>query len=740
MEANQEQLNIVSEYALLACRQELSELEAKRMSNILEIAQEDDVLCLLINEVDYFICSELNLLDEDNLHYYQNQKARIKEFIDAKLEPQVVIQSPPYLVESAKQKQTSQEVIFNSDHSHKKKFVKPKQLVALGGIALALTATLSTFIGQYSNFANLDTSAPDQSQPKDKDETSGKIDLDVPSKEESDFSNHDFPTENNKPPPSLYEEKKNDAFNNSEYFIASEINTNLERVTIKGSEPGQSQLEIKYSQADFFDTSLALSKSSSPSDRSSFLAAESNYKSGGMNINSALFTTGSAAFFADGVEFSALSESPQISSAPPLGIKFGHSANSILHQAQDEFTNEAGEKEFGTRLEPGRTLGLLGGSITFQEGTAKAPGGDEIGIGSVAPHSFVQPIVDGSNFYFVYEGVQNFSNNGTLALSHDNTKSNIIEPPFDDLDKDGNSLDIASNSRSYSLELRKPLIHDIVEETGKFNFGIDFSLQESNSSTNQEILFDNNIVRGSNREDIAFAHVGTRTPSNSTGSGSRGDLGFRPVGVPAPSNSTGSNSLGNIESTAIDYSIDNSLSLVTNRDYAIYVSKINGSGMNNGNIPFESGSDIQVTSIDAQGSNSGAGGSINIDVAQSLDNLALVYLSQERYQEAESLYLQSLEMRKIHLASEHSDLAQSFDNLASLYDSQGQRKQAKSFYLIALELRKKSLGRNYPDIAQNLHNYLELESHNSVEASQSESMLKIPSIGNPEPHSDNAGR
>ena len=46
---------IVKEYAKLATRTELSDSEAERMGEILEIAQSDDVLCLLMNEVDNLI-------------------------------------------------------------------------------------------------------------------------------------------------------------------------------------------------------------------------------------------------------------------------------------------------------------------------------------------------------------------------------------------------------------------------------------------------------------------------------------------------------------------------------------------------------------------------------------------------------------------------------------------------------------------------------------------------------------
>ena len=90
---------------------------------------------------------------------------------------------------------------------------------------------------------------------------------------------------------------------------------------------------------------------------------------------------------------------------------------------------------------------------------------------------------DGSDgFDFSYTIPIN-SRNGTLGFSYGNTSSNIIEPPFNDLDKDGSGPDIASNFRSYGLDIRQPLIHNIVGETvHEFAMGLKASWRETNSS------------------------------------------------------------------------------------------------------------------------------------------------------------------------------------------------------------------------------------------------------------------
>jgi tetratricopeptide (TPR) repeat protein len=57
------------------------------------------------------------------------------------------------------------------------------------------------------------------------------------------------------------------------------------------------------------------------------------------------------------------------------------------------------------------------------------------------------------------------------------------------------------------------------------------------------------------------------------------------------------------------------------------------------------------------------------EFARSLNGLAFLYYSQGRYNDAEPLFLQSLEIRKRQLGTDHPDVAQSLNNLAGLYDS-----------------------------------------------------------------------
>jgi tetratricopeptide (TPR) repeat protein len=92
------------------------------------------------------------------------------------------------------------------------------------------------------------------------------------------------------------------------------------------------------------------------------------------------------------------------------------------------------------------------------------------------------------------------------------------------------------------------------------------------------------------------------------------------------------------------------------------------------------------------------------DVATSLNNLAYLYESQGRYDEAEPLYLQALELDKRLWGDNHPYVATSLNNLAGLYYSQGRYDQAEPLYLQALELCKRLLGDNHPDVATSLNN------------------------------------
>jgi tetratricopeptide (TPR) repeat protein len=91
------------------------------------------------------------------------------------------------------------------------------------------------------------------------------------------------------------------------------------------------------------------------------------------------------------------------------------------------------------------------------------------------------------------------------------------------------------------------------------------------------------------------------------------------------------------------------------------------------------------------------------DVANSLSRLAALYYSQGKYEQAEPLLMQALEMRKRLLREEHQNVANGLNNLAALYHSQGKYEQAEPLYMQALELRKRFSGEEHPDVASSLN-------------------------------------
>ena len=84
-------------------------------------------------------------------------------------------------------------------------------------------------------------------------------------------------------------------------------------------------------------------------------------------------------------------------------------------------------------------------------------------------------------------------------------------------------------------------------------------------------------------------------------------------------------------------------------------------------------------------------------IATTLNNLAGLYQSQGRYEEAEPLYLQALKIRRKLLGEEHPSIATTLNNLAGLYQSQGRYEEAEPLYLQALEISRKLLGEEHPN-------------------------------------------
>ncbi len=96
-------------------------------------------------------------------------------------------------------------------------------------------------------------------------------------------------------------------------------------------------------------------------------------------------------------------------------------------------------------------------------------------------------------------------------------------------------------------------------------------------------------------------------------------------------------------------------------------------------------------------------GPAHLDMAESLNILAVLYWDQGRYTEAVPLLQQALTIREQQLEPEHSDVAQSLNNLALLYFEHGRYIEAESLYLRALVTRGQQLELECPDTPQSLN-------------------------------------
>ena len=96
------------------------------------------------------------------------------------------------------------------------------------------------------------------------------------------------------------------------------------------------------------------------------------------------------------------------------------------------------------------------------------------------------------------------------------------------------------------------------------------------------------------------------------------------------------------------------------------------------------------------------------EVATSLNNLAALYRAQGKYAEAEPLYRRSLAIMEKQLGENHPDVATSFNNLAALYESQGKYEEAEPLYQRAIAILLEKLGENHPNTQTISMNYYQM--------------------------------
>ncbi len=124
-------------------------------------------------------------------------------------------------------------------------------------------------------------------------------------------------------------------------------------------------------------------------------------------------TTASSIKFADGNEFSVVNSSnplPLLTISVPTGLQFGNNPGRIIVQGSGQgirFTSDLMDTTEGLRVQPDKTLALVGTDLALEGGTLKTAGG-RIELGSVDANSFVSLNPIDRGYALGYESVSSF--------------------------------------------------------------------------------------------------------------------------------------------------------------------------------------------------------------------------------------------------------------------------------------------------------------------------------------------
>ena len=91
------------------------------------------------------------------------------------------------------------------------------------------------------------------------------------------------------------------------------------------------------------------------------------------------------------------------------------------------------------------------------------------------------------------------------------------------------------------------------------------------------------------------------------------------------------------------------------------------------------------------------------DVAERLNNLAWLYVTQRRYAEAEPLYQRSLKIYESALVPDDLAVAKNLKNLANMYEEQARYAEAEPLYKRSLAIREKAQGPESREVAESLN-------------------------------------
>jgi serine/threonine protein kinase/tetratricopeptide (TPR) repeat protein len=96
-------------------------------------------------------------------------------------------------------------------------------------------------------------------------------------------------------------------------------------------------------------------------------------------------------------------------------------------------------------------------------------------------------------------------------------------------------------------------------------------------------------------------------------------------------------------------------------------------------------------------------GNVNLDVADSEEELGSLLGSIGEFQAAEPLFVNALEVRESLLGPNHPNVARAVSNLANLYRQMREFEKAKPLYERALAIRERTLGAEHVDVSNSLN-------------------------------------
>jgi hypothetical protein len=79
-------VKLAQEYEKISVLENLSNLEADRLVEILEIAESNSQLNSLISEIDFCLAFKKGYLNENSINYYESQRAKLRESLKINLD------------------------------------------------------------------------------------------------------------------------------------------------------------------------------------------------------------------------------------------------------------------------------------------------------------------------------------------------------------------------------------------------------------------------------------------------------------------------------------------------------------------------------------------------------------------------------------------------------------------------------------------------------------------------------